>query len=233
MSLTFGSLFAGIGGLDLGLERAGLECRWQVEIDPFCQRVLAKHWPDVRRHDDVKTFPVDQVDQWNVDLICGGFPCQDISYAGRGAGIHGERSGLWFEYARIVRVLRPKYVVIENVSALLARGMDAVLGTLADIGYDAEWCTVTAADFGLPQIRQRVFILAHSTSIGLAKGQIQQRAILNGVRSQTESESIRTELETRTQFGLLLRPDAMGSLPDSLAVQRLMGFPDGWTELKD
>lgn len=156
--LTFGSLFAGIGGLDLGFERAGLWCVWQVEIDPFARAVLAKHWPSVRRHDDVRTFPPTEGD-WRVDVIGGGFPCQDISVAGRGAGIDGERSGLWSEYARIVRVLRPRYVVVENVSALLARGLDRVLGDLAASGYDAEWDCIPAAAVGAPHIRDRLFVV--------------------------------------------------------------------------
>jgi DNA (cytosine-5)-methyltransferase 1 len=163
--MTFGSLFAGIGGMDLGLERAGMVCRWQVEIDPFARRVLAKHWPDVRRHDDVKTFPPTDPEDWKVDLICGGFPCQDISFAGRGAGLAGARSGLWFEYARIVGDLRPRYVLVENVSALLVRGLDAVLGTLASLGYDAEWECIPASALGAPHIRERVFILAHSANL--------------------------------------------------------------------
>ena len=120
---TFGSLFAGIGGFDLGFERAGFECKWQVEIDPYCQRVLAKHWPNVRRHDDVRTFPPSNPDEWGIDVICGGFPCQDISFAGHGAGLAGERSGLWSELLRVTGVLRPSFVVVENVAALLSRGM--------------------------------------------------------------------------------------------------------------
>jgi DNA (cytosine-5)-methyltransferase 1 len=148
--------------MDLGLERAGMTCKWQVEIDPFCRKVLAKHWPSVRRHDDVKTFPPNDTEDWNVDLICGGFPCQDISFAGKGAGLVGERSGLWFEYARIVRDLRPKYVLVENVSALLVRGLDSVLGSLASFGYDAEWHCIPAAAVGAPHIRDRVFVLGHT-----------------------------------------------------------------------
>src|SRR4051794_35686151 len=119
--MTFGSLFAGIGGMDLGLERSGMTCSWQVEIDPFARKVLAKHWPDVRRHDDVRTFPPEPVDGWRVDLIAGGFPCQDISVAGKGAGLDGARSGLWTEIVRTVRLLRPRFLVVENVSALLDR----------------------------------------------------------------------------------------------------------------
>lgn len=166
--LTFGSLFAGIpvGGLDLGLERAGLTCRWQVEIDGYARRVLARHWPDVPKHDDVRTFPPDDSEDWRVDLIAGGFPCQDISYSGKGAGLAGERSGLWYEFARIVRDLRPRYVLVENVAAMLVRGLDAVLGTLASLGYDAEWECLPAAAFGAPHLRERLFIVAYAHGIG-------------------------------------------------------------------
>lgn len=157
--MTFGSLFAGIGGLDLGLERAGMRCVWQVEIDEYCRRVLAKHWPDVCRHDDVKTFPPQG--EWGCDLICGGFPCQDISNAGKRAGITGKRSGLWTHFARIVRVVRPKIVVVENVPALTLRGLWKVLGNLAAMGFDAEWGCLPAAAFGAPHPRWRLFIVAH------------------------------------------------------------------------
>jgi DNA (cytosine-5)-methyltransferase 1 len=158
--LTFGSLFAGIGGIDLGFERAGLQCKWQVEIEPYAQKILAKHWPNVRRHDDVRTWP--QPDTEYVDIIAGGFPCQDISYAGKGAGLQGERSGLFFEVCRIVSDMGPRIVVLENVAALLTRGMDEVLGSLASIGYDAEWHCIPAAAVGAPHIRDRVFILAYA-----------------------------------------------------------------------
>ena len=159
---TFGSLFAGIGGLDLGLERAGFECKWQVEIDPYAQKVLHKHWPDVPKFEDVREFP--PIGDFKVDLICGGFPCQDISYAGKGAGLDGERSGLFYELIRVVSLVGPKFVLLENVSALLTRGLDQVLGTLASIGYDAEWHCISAAHVGAPHIRDRVFILAYSQS---------------------------------------------------------------------
>lgn len=159
--MKFGSLFCGIGGFDLGLERAGMQCAWQVEIDPYAQKVLAKHWPDVRRHADVCTFPPKEGD-WQVDVICGGFPCQDISYAGKGAGLAGARSGLWYEFARIIGDLRPRYVIVENVSALLNRGMGEVLGTLASLGYDAEWHVIPASAVGAPHRRERVWIIAHA-----------------------------------------------------------------------
>ena len=171
--ITFGSLFAGIGGFDLGLERAGMVCKWQVEIDDYANRVLEKHWPSVERYRDIRTFPEKCQSPWlggswrdkyAVDVICGGFPCQDISYAGRGAGLDGERSGLFFEAIRVVRELQPRAVVLENVAALLTRGLDRVLGTLAEIGYDAEWHCIPAAAVGAPHIRDRVFVFAYASS---------------------------------------------------------------------
>lgn len=166
--ITFGSLFAGIGGIDLGFERAGMVCKWQVEINPYAQRVLAKHWPEVRRHDDVRTWP--QPDTERVDVIAGGFPCQDISYAGKGAGLAGERSGLFYEVARIVREMEPRVVVLENVAALLTRGLGDVLGTLASLGYDAEWHCIPAAAVGAPHIRDRMFIVGTAANMGNASG---------------------------------------------------------------
>lgn len=160
MSLTIGSLFSGIGGLELGLERAGLgPVLWQVERDEWCRAVLAKHWPGAERHDDVCTF-ANGTDVPRVDVICGGFPCQDISVAGRGAGLTGERSGLWREYARIIRHVRPRFVVVENVAALLARGLGDVLADLAACGYDAVWDCIPAAAVGAPHRRDRVFVVA-------------------------------------------------------------------------
>jgi DNA (cytosine-5)-methyltransferase 1 len=157
--VTFGSLFAGIGGFDLGFERAGMTCKWQVEIDPFCQRVLAKHWPHVQRFDDVRTVGSHNLER--VDVLCGGFPCQDISSAGAKAGLVGEQSGLWFEMSRLVRELRPRYVVVENVSDLLARGLGTVLGDLAACGYDAEWDCIQAAAIGAPHGRDRLWLVAY------------------------------------------------------------------------
>ena len=168
MSLTFGSLFAGIGGFDLGFERAGMVCKWQVEIDDYANRVLSKHWPAVHRERDIRQCGRHNLQR--VDVICGGFPCQDISYAGLGAGLDGERSGLFFEAIRVVRELQPRIVVLENVAALLTRGLDRVLGTLAEVGYDAEWHCIPAAAVGAPHIRERVFILAYAEYAGLERG---------------------------------------------------------------
>lgn len=160
-------LFSGIGGFSLGLERSGyFETVAFCEIEPFCRRVLAKHWPKVPCYDDIRTLTADRLkaDGIAVDAICGGFPCQDISNAGRQAGITGERSGLWSEYARLIGELRPRYIIVENVAALLGRGLDAVLGDLASLGFDAEWHCIPASAVGAPHIRDRVWIVAYAKS---------------------------------------------------------------------
>jgi DNA (cytosine-5)-methyltransferase 1 len=163
--MNVGSLFSGIGGFDLGLERAGMRVVWQCESDDFCRRVLAKHWPDVPCFEDVRDLRgTGREAVASVDVLCGGFPCQDLSYAGKGAGITGARSGLWSEYARLIGELRPRYVVVENVSALLARGLSVVLGDLAALGYDAEWDCIPASAVGAPHRRDRIWLVAYSNN---------------------------------------------------------------------
>jgi DNA (cytosine-5)-methyltransferase 1 len=158
------SLFAGIGGFELGLERSGgFQTVAQCEIDPYCQRVLAKHWPEAKRYGDIRELTSEQLaaDGIAVDAICGGFPCQDISTAGKGAGIEGERSGLWGEYARLIGELRPRVVFVENVAALLGRGLDKVLGDLASLRYDAWWDCIPASAVGAPHRRDRLWLIAY------------------------------------------------------------------------
>jgi len=152
-------LFSGIGGFALAARWVGWETVGFCEIDPYCQQVLRKHWPDVPIYEDVREL--DGRTMGHVDIITGGFPCQDISYAGKGAGIRGERSGLWSELCRIIGELRPGLAVLENVSALLGRGLDVVLGDLAEIGYDAEWHCISAAHVGAPHLRDRIWIIAY------------------------------------------------------------------------
>lgn len=161
-------LFSGIGGFSLGLERAGMRTVAFCEIDPFARGVLAKHWPSVPISNDVTKR---EFREGEADVICGGFPCQDISLAGGGAGLAGERSGLWRELLRAIRLVRPRYAIVENVAALLGRGMGTVLGDLAEIGNDAEWHCIPAAAVGAPHRRDRVWIVAHPDGSRRAEGQ--------------------------------------------------------------
>lgn len=157
MTRAIWSLFSGIGGLELGLERAGVgEVVLQVERDEWCRRVLAKHWPNVERRDDVR----DVRGQTGVFCVCGGFPCQDVSAAGRGAGLDGGRSGLWFEFRRIVEEGRPSCVVVENVASGARRWLPYVRRDLHLLGYRTRAVQVSAFDVGAPHRRERVFVLA-------------------------------------------------------------------------
>lgn len=169
--IKIGSLFSGIGGFELGIERAipGSSTIWQVEQNEFCQRVLKKHWPNATIYNDVKNINKNNVEP--VDILLGGFPCQDLSLAGKGAGIHeGKKSSLYWEMWRIIGELRPRIVVMENVPAITFRGLDAVLGSLSQIGYDAEWCIISAREFGAPHLRRRWFCVAYPNGIGCRSG---------------------------------------------------------------
>jgi len=162
--LYVGSLFSGIGGIELGFERAGgFEVRWFVENDNYAQAVLRKRWPDTPVHGDITRLNIAGLPR--IDILTGGFPCQDISNAGKRAGIEGSRSGLWHYYREAISELRPKIAVVENVSALTFRGLREVLGDLAEVGYDAEWHCVPASAVGAPHQRDRVFIIAFRADI--------------------------------------------------------------------
>lgn len=162
--IKIGSLFAGIGGFELGLERGipNSKTVWQVEQDKYCQTILKKHWPQAQLYDDVCTVGAHNLEP--VDVICGGFPCQDISVAGKGKGINAERSGLWWEMYRVISELRPTVAVLENVPAITTRGGTQVIAALAKIGYDCEWQIISARMFGAPHIRKRWFCVAHTNS---------------------------------------------------------------------
>ena len=182
--LRVGDLFSGIGGFSLGLEcTGGFTTQWFVENDPYCQRVLAKHWPHVQRYGDIQSVDWGTVEP--VDVLCGGFPCQDISLAGKGAGLAGERSGLWFEYAKAIEALTPRYVIIENVAALRSRGLDQVLGSLAALGYDAEWHCIPASAVGAPHRRDRVWIVAYP----IGSRQLQPQGMQSDERGWAGNES--------------------------------------------
>jgi len=160
-------LFSGIGGFALAASWVWgdeLELVGFCENDSYCQQVLAKNFPGVPIYDDITELEADGFT--GIDLLTGGFPCQDISVAGKGEGIEGERSGLWFEMLRLISGIRPRYALIENVPMLLHRGFGRVICDLAQIGYDAEWQIISAADVGAPHLRKRIWIVAYPSSKG-------------------------------------------------------------------
>ncbi|WP_286948989.1 MULTISPECIES: DNA cytosine methyltransferase [Brevundimonas] len=170
-------LFSGIGGFSMGLERAGMETVAFCEIDPFCRRVLAKHWPEVPCYDDVQTLTASRLVSdgvGRVDVITGGFPCQDISLAGRMRGIDGKKSSMWEELARLVEEARPKFVILENSPVLRSRGLDRILSKFASLGYDAEWHCLPLNAIGAPHRRDRVWVIAYPAGLGdrLPEGQV-------------------------------------------------------------
>ena len=174
--------FAGIGGFSYAAEKliGGFETTQFIEIDPFCQKVLKKHWPHVPIHDDIRTFAAEPV---QYQVITGGFPCQDISVAGLQKGITEEtRSGLFFELMRVIRMVRPQYVVLENVAAILNRGLDIVLRELSEAGYDAEWSVIPASSVGACPQRSRWWLVASSNHNGSPSA---EKCELNGETSDT------------------------------------------------
>ncbi len=222
MKLKVLDIFAGIGGFSLGLERTGgFETVAFCEIDPFCRRVLAKHWPDVPCYEDVRELTAERLaaDGIAVDVICGGFPCQDISEANSsGRGLDGERSGLWREYARLIGEIRPKFVIVENVAALLGRGLGRVLGDVAALGYDAEWHCIPAAAIGAPHERDRVWIVAYP-------GEGERRPIVGACERMAWQDSIPQRQESAGGFASVFEA-AWGS--DALVVANtLRGMDDG------
>jgi len=251
-------IFSGIGGFSLGLERAGMKTIAFCEINSFCQKILKKHWRSVPVFSDItiltnkdfKTLP-------KIDLIAGGFPCQDISVAGKGRGIAAKRSGLWREFARLINEIRPKYAIIENVANLRSQGLINVLQDLWEIGYDAQWHCIPASAFGAPHRRDRIWIIAYPSCIGKAGLSCREKtsqSISGGNRKdvfgykisglqggyqfkevrRVSCEEIRTYRNTKgfAQWGI--EPEAIPRLTEERLnpdwVEWLMGFPHGWTE---
>jgi len=179
-------LFSGIGGFSLGLERSGMKTAAFVEIDEKARSVLKKNWPSTPIYEDVRLVTKTQLESdgiTGINVVCGGFPCQDISLAGRGAGLAGARSGLWWEFHRIIKEFQPQFVIAENVSALRSRGLDEVLWSLDEIGYDAEWHCIPAAAVGAPHQRDRVWIIAYPRSSGLQRPLVNRGSIPLTTRS--------------------------------------------------
>lgn len=214
--MKVGSLFAGIGGFDLGLERAGMRVAWQCEIDPDARAILRKHWPEVPCYGDIRS--IDWSDVEPVDVICGGYPCQPFSHAGARAGESDPRH-LWPEVARCVRHLRPRYVLLENVSGHLSLGFGPVLGDLAALGYDAFWDCIPAAALGAPHLRDRVFVVAWRTTADEDR---------DAVRNQQQRQQRRATVDgqglARNNGGARVARDADGNrqqAPDRGAASRL------------
>ena len=192
--ITIGSLFSGIGGFELGLERAIPKSKtiWQVEQNKYCQTILKKHWPEAIMYNDIREVNHENIHP--VDIICGGFPCQGVSCSGKGKGIEGDkRSSLWREMYRLIDELRPRVAVMENVPALLwkGRGMHIVMSNLVQIGYNAEWKVISARQFGAPHLRKRVFIIAYSNST---------RAQIPIKRKQSSEQMFRSPSQKRRSF---------------------------------
>lgn len=211
-------LFSGIGGFSLGLERTGgFETVAFCEIDPFCRRVLAKHWPNVPCYNDVRELTSECLvgDGITPTAIVGGFPCQDLSFLGHGAGLEGQRSGLWAEYFRLICEIRPFVIIVENVLALLDRGLERVLGQLAGIGYDAEWHGISAASLGADHTRPRLWIIAYP-----AKGKMRPRWF---ERRSHLPKFDRTRLVpsngSRTAHGIPNRLDRVGACGNAVVPQ--------------
>lgn len=207
--MTMGSLFTGIGGLDLGLEWAGLgPTLWQVEKDAFCRRKLAWRWPDATRFEDVRD--VGAATLVPVDLICGGFPCQDVSSAGKRAGLAGARSGLWYEFARVVGEMRPRWVVVENVASGANKWVDAVRGELERLGYATLPVPVAASDCGAPHERARVFIVAcRPSNADHSLGEQQGSDIADAHGAELRKPGRRSRAGAEAAIAAQLGPDAV------------------------
>lgn len=216
-------LFSGIGGFSLGLERTGgFQTVAFCEIEEFPRRVLAKHWPEVPQYHDVRELTADILarDGITVDVITGGFPCQDISVAGKQAGIsEGTRSGLWSEIVRLIGELRPKFIIVENVANLLAGPsgkpggwFGRILGDLAECGYDAEWENIPASALGAPHRRERIWIVAYPNGSGQQQG---NKALAGEPSEQPHSAGFHSEILA----------DASRSEPQGRSQEAVYGFP--------
>lgn len=217
--LTHGSLFSGIGGFELAAAWAGIPTEWSCEIEHFNRMVLQKNFPNTKQYEDIREMQRPKY----VDIISGGFPCQDISVAGKGVGITGSRSGLWGEMFRHVRDVRPKYVIIENSPALLIRGFERVLCDLSSIGYDAEWQLLRASDFGYPHKRERLFCIAYTGADGLQTIFREHREIsaISKEASSYNSRFMSVEwVDGQTNYRTITRGDG---LPDKVDRTKAMG----------
>jgi DNA (cytosine-5)-methyltransferase 1 len=252
-------IFSGIGGFSIGLEAVGLQTVAFCEINPFCRKILTRHWPSLPIFTDITTINKEDLKTLpRIDVIAGGFPCQDISVAGKQKGITAKRSGLWKEFARLINEIRPKYAIIENVANLRSKGLIAVLQDLWKIGYDAEWHCIPASAFGAPHRRDRIWIIAHPACIGkvgLSIGKEETESTpRDGFKNVSDSDGKRLQRHRRFKETSLICTQEQVSVHHSSRgikqwrkepleaprlkddrlnpdwVEWLMGYPISWTE---
>jgi len=219
--------FAGIGGFSYAAEKlvGGFETTQFIEINPYCQKILNKHWSHVPIHDDITTFTAKSGE---FDIITGGFPCQDISVAGLQKGITKEtRSGLFYELIRVIRMVRPKYVVLENVAAILNRGLDIVLRELSEAGYDAEWAVISASSLGACHQRSRWWLVAYPNDNGSSSS---EECRFNGETSdetqEGQNQSCQSQRSSESRNSTTIQQTTELTYPDSKRLQGLRGEYD-------
>ena len=230
--MRVGSLFSGIGGFDLGLERAGMKITWQVEIDEFCNKVLAKHWPHVKRYGDIRS--VGKANLEPVDLICGGFPCQPFSCAGKRKGAEDDRA-LWPEMFRVIQEIRPRWIVGENVAGIISMELDNCISDLEREGYSVQTFIIPACAVGAPHRRDRVWIVAQYSKDDAESGERlsghTNESVISGGETRKEccrsgSESLPNSTHERLQGSLeAIRKE--GQEPND---ELLHGCGGEWTE---
>ena len=213
MTLKIIDTFSGIGGFSYAAEKlvGGFETIQFVECEPYAQKILKKHWPDIPIHDDIKTY---NPKPYSADVICGGFPCQDISTAGQGKGITEEtRSGLFYELIRVIRLVRPKYIVLENVAAILNNGLGIVLGELAKAGFDCEWACIPASALGACHIRDRWWLIAYPNHYGSSSTE-KSRSIeeTNGRTEKRQNETGKLEGSSQPRHSEVIQVDVANSM---------------------
>lgn len=252
-------IFSGIGGFSIGLEAASMQTVAFCEINPFCQKILKKHWPSVPMFSDVTTIHKEDLKALPpIDVIAGGFPCQDISVAGKQKGIEAKRSGLWKEFVRLINEIRPKYAIIENVANLRSTGLISVLQDLWEIGYNAEWHCIPASAFGAPHRRDRIWIIAHPACIGkvgLSVGKEETESTPgDGYKNATDPDCQRLQRHRRfKEISLICSQEQIGMYYCSRGIKQwgkeplevprlkderlnpdwvewLMGYPISWTD---
>ena len=252
-------IFSGVGGFSVGLEAVGMQTLAFCEINPFCRKILKKHWPSVPIFPDITTIHKEDLKTLpRIDVIAGGFPCQDISVAGKGGGINAKRSGLWKEFVRLINEIRPKYAIIENVANLRGKGLIRVLQDLWEIGYNAEWHCIPASAFGAPHRRDRIWIIAYPACIckvGLSVGKEETESTPgDGCKNATDPDCQRLQgcggfkevspICSQEQIGMYYcnrrikqwseEPLEVPRLKDERLnpdwVEWLMGYPISWTD---